>query len=150
MKKTILITLLLAFTVSTFAQKNKRAERIKALKVAFITEHLDLTPKEAQLFWPVYNASEDEKNALRKETQNIRKDVNFESLTDNQANKLVQTMLEFEDRKHQLHKKQVTNLLKVIPAKKVIKLRIAEEKFNRRMLQEIKNRRQKFQNKNRP
>ena len=33
----------------------KEFERIQAEKIAFITQELDLSPEEAQAFWPVYN-----------------------------------------------------------------------------------------------
>ena len=33
----------------------KRQQDIEALKVAFISKELELTPAEAQKFWPVYN-----------------------------------------------------------------------------------------------
>ena len=36
-------------------QRKKEFERIQAEKIAFITQELDLTPEEAQVFWPVYN-----------------------------------------------------------------------------------------------
>jgi len=35
-----------------------RAEQLKSLRIALITEALELTPEEAQTFWPVYNARE--------------------------------------------------------------------------------------------
>jgi hypothetical protein len=38
-----------------FAGK-KIQDRMKVLKIAFITEHLALTSEEAQKFWPLYNA----------------------------------------------------------------------------------------------
>ena len=30
-------------------------ERVRAEKVAFLTEEIDLTESEAQVFWPIYN-----------------------------------------------------------------------------------------------
>jgi hypothetical protein len=35
--------------------KEERQERIRALKVAYITRELSLSEREAQVFWPVYN-----------------------------------------------------------------------------------------------
>ncbi|TAH02369.1 MAG: hypothetical protein EAZ16_09870 [Sphingobacteriales bacterium] len=35
--------------------KNEDANRLEALKVAFLTRKLNLTTEEAQRFWPVYN-----------------------------------------------------------------------------------------------
>ena len=66
MKKTIL-TLLFALiaTIGAFAQqgpppagekKYPSPDEIMSQKIAFFTQELDLTPEEAQKFWPVYNA----------------------------------------------------------------------------------------------
>lgn len=47
-------------TLAVFAQENENNQkpdgnRLEALKIAFITKRLNLTPEEAQKFWPVYN-----------------------------------------------------------------------------------------------
>nr|WP_321233164.1 sensor of ECF-type sigma factor [uncultured Psychroserpens sp.] len=144
MKNTFITLFFIVLTFSAFGQRKERQERIQALKVAFITEKLELTSEEAQRFWPVYNAIESEKETLRKEAQSIRRGLDFETLTDAEANKLITDMLGIENRKHNLHSKQVNDLLKVIPAKKVILLKVVEEQFNKRMIAELKKRREKF------
>ena len=61
MKKYLLI---LIITLGSFslvkAQEDDpvKSERIQALKTAFITQKLKLTPAEAQKFWPVYGQYE--------------------------------------------------------------------------------------------
>ena len=42
-------------------------ENVEALKVAFITKHLNLNADEAQKFWPAYNACIEELKKARKE-----------------------------------------------------------------------------------
>ena len=37
------------------AQKKHNGERAQAEKIGYITQRLQLTPEEAQVFWPVYN-----------------------------------------------------------------------------------------------
>ncbi len=65
--------LLLFLTVASFAQDRPDREKIKALKVAFITERLDLSSKEAQLFWPIYNEQGSKMEDLRvKEGSQVR------------------------------------------------------------------------------
>lgn len=144
MKKTFITLFFIAITVSVFGQRKERQERIKALKIAFITEKLELTSEEAQKFWPVYNAIENEKEVIRKEAQNIRKGLDFETLTESEANKLITDMLRLENRKHNLQTKQVNDLLKVIPAKKIILLRVVEEQFKSQMIKELQKRREQF------
>jgi hypothetical protein len=47
-------------------------ENVEALKVAFITKHLNLNAEEAQKFWPAYNACFEE---LKKARQEKKDDV---------------------------------------------------------------------------
>ncbi|MCB0697691.1 MAG: hypothetical protein KDC07_10020, partial [Chitinophagaceae bacterium] len=64
MRKTglFLLTMLLAVTtVIAQPDRDHKHDRIKALKIAYITEKLDLTSEQAQKFWPVYNRYEKEK-----------------------------------------------------------------------------------------
>ena len=58
--KRLLLILILTLSFNSFAQEKDRHERIKALKIAFITERLQFTEIEAQKFWPIYNAFEAE------------------------------------------------------------------------------------------
>ena len=66
----ILLVFLLLFSIVSFAQGGKfreKREQIKALKVAFITEELKLTPAEAEKFWPLYNAYDSKQTELRQQ-----------------------------------------------------------------------------------
>ena len=66
--------MLLFLSLNVVAQKNR--ERIKALKVSFITERLDLTEKEAQKFWAVYNEYENKVFKIKySEIRSIRKEI---------------------------------------------------------------------------
>jgi Spy/CpxP family protein refolding chaperone len=46
----------------------KKEEKLKALYVAYITKQLNLTPDEAQKFWPIHAQYEAELNALNATT----------------------------------------------------------------------------------
>lgn len=138
--KTFIITLALCFSLNIFSQENK----IKSLKVAFITEKLNLTQKEAQQFWPVYNAYDDtvsnlKFNELRKVIHEIR--VSYASVTDEKANELLNKALEIEAKIHSEDVKLVKKLRGIISAKKILALKNAEEDFNRKMLEEFNKRR---------
>ena len=59
---------LAGFSSTSIAQTQEdRKEKIEAMKVAFITQKLDLSSKEAQVFWPLYNDYQDKLQALRKQ-----------------------------------------------------------------------------------
>ena len=62
MRRILLTTLTLILAVSVFGQSNDPNEKIRRAKIALITERLDLTPEQAEKFWPIYNAYEEKKH----------------------------------------------------------------------------------------
>lgn len=144
MKKIFITSLLLFLTFNVTAQRKERKERIQALKIAFITERLELTETEAQKFWPIYNAFDEEEDKLRHDSHALRKETRIEELSESDAKVILDKIITTENKKAELRKKYITNLQKVLPAKKIILLKITEDAFNRRMLEEIKKRKENF------
>ena len=104
MKKIAFTLLFIVITMSAFSQGKDKRERIKALKIAFITEKLELTETEAQNFWPLYNAHEANNDALRQQSRQNRKGADLESMTDADAKSMIDKMLVLEQQKLQLRK----------------------------------------------
>lgn len=130
--------LALLFSLGLLAQGPVR-ERIKTLKVAFITERLALTSSEAQNFWPVYNAHEDQVETLRrKERRRFGSQLPFlDDLSEDEAAQLLSEFKKLQVEKHQVEQNFIQDLTKVLPAKKIILLFKAEEDFKKRLLQRI-------------
>ena len=66
------IVLLLAFIINLsyicFAQpQGNKGNKAEAIQIAYLTKELDLTPEEAQKFWPIFNSYKQEMIAARKE-----------------------------------------------------------------------------------
>lgn len=141
MKKTLFLILFSLILLNGYAQE-RRGEKLKALKVAFITERLDLTPTEAQKFWPIYNAFEDKEIELRRDNFMERRNLKPEDLSEEDAQKLIDEFIKNENELHQNKQKLVADLQKVLPAKKIILLKKAEDDFKREMLEQFKMRRQ--------
>ena len=59
MKKYLLILIIILGSLSV-TKAQVPGEKIQSLKIAFITQKLQLTPDEAQKFWPVYNEYDNE------------------------------------------------------------------------------------------
>ncbi|GAA3576980.1 hypothetical protein [Snuella lapsa] len=142
MRLLIILTLTLLFTVGSHAQSKR--DRIKALKVSFLTERLNLTEGEAQKFWPVYNAYDENTVKLKYHTlRKIRHEIkdSLETLTDAKAQELLDRL---DDAENKLHREQIqlNNKLKnIISPKKILLLKVAEEDFTRKLFEEFKNRR---------
>ena len=77
MKRIIFAIVLIFSFQAAFAQEDvtqlpeKKQQEIEALKVAFISKELDLTPEEAQRFWPVFNQYSKELHASVQENDNV-------------------------------------------------------------------------------
>ncbi|MBL4888118.1 MAG: hypothetical protein JKZ03_06660 [Flavobacteriaceae bacterium] len=64
--KRIIYSIFLVFFITLSVKAQNPREKLRTFKVAFITQELDLSPEEAQKFWPIYNAYNKKKAALRK------------------------------------------------------------------------------------
>ncbi|WP_166964874.1 hypothetical protein [Yeosuana marina] len=139
MKKILTIIFVLGFYLVSFSQDNR--DKIKTLKIAFITEKLNLTEKEAQAFWPVYNSFEEEYMRLRRQSYEKRKNIDFQNITDKDAEALLNEIRVIEKKKYTLKENYVNDLLKVISPKKIILLNKVEDDFKHKIFEEFKNRR---------
>ncbi|CAL2065578.1 hypothetical protein [Tenacibaculum sp. 190524A05c] len=151
MKRIILLITLCFIANKAIAQRGPGNPKIKALKIAFITEKLNLNENEAEKFWPLYNRYEKEKfNLLKREKNEIRRKVKasggIESISDKDAEKYLAIFQEIRkaqyDNKIGFH----NNLISFLPAKKILLLEIAEHEFNRNLMEKWKKRRKNMNN----
>jgi len=144
----VFIALLFFSSLSTFAQnemKEKR-EQIKSMKVAFLTNELDLNSSEAEKFWPIYNAFEEkefELKHLKMRSFIKRYREGKDKITEKEAGFLLNQMETNEEEFYLLRKKFILNLKGILPASKIIKLKKSEEDFNRKLLLQYRNRGQR-------
>ena len=144
--KKLLLLLIVFISVNSFGQDGslirKKREQIKSLKVAFITEELQLTPDEASKFWPLYNSYEDQQKQIKKEKIKgymDRMDSDSENkLSEKEAATMLAQMESSEEELFQVRRKFVTSLKAVITPIKILKLKKAEENFNKRLLQQYR------------
>lgn len=140
--KTLFTAVILLFTFIGFAQDEpNKKEQIKALKTAFITTELELTPAEAEKFWPIYNAFEEKHFELRHEkikSYQNRLEKDLATLSEKEAAQMLAKIEATEDELYQLRKKFNADIKGVLSAVKIIKLRKAEENFNRKLLKQYR------------
>ncbi|WP_417940254.1 sensor of ECF-type sigma factor [Flavobacterium sp. RS13.1] len=145
--KNILSIVLFLVSFSFYAQSEKideKREKIKAFKVSFLTTELELTSNEAEKFWPIYNAFDDKQYELRHEKMKtyFRKlnDENVNSLSEKEAATLLSQIESTDKELYFLREKYMSNLRKVLSAKKILKLKKSEDDFNRKLLKQYKER----------
>lgn len=142
MNKRALILLTLILTAFGLQAQGQARDRIKTLKVAFITEKIGLTSEEAQAFWPIYNKHEEALETIRrKERMELRSQISSaESLSESESEALLDKMLALQNERHREEQDFMANIRKVIPAKKALLLIKAEEDFKRQLLQQYRKR----------
>lgn len=140
MKNIILVlALLLSGMCSLQAQtKNDHREKIKALKVAFITQELNMNSQTAQKFWPIYNKYEKDKRDLHKR-ENVDWD-NIGTISDFKAEEMLKEYLTIEKEEYVIKKQLFSDLKKILSAREIVLLHKLESDFNKKMIQEYRNR----------
>ena len=152
MKKVIsVLCALVVLSVGAFAQgpqgprrggDNGWRERVRAEKVAFLTEEIDLTESEAQVFWPIYNeiqkSQRDGFEAVKNAYDAMAKGVE-EKKSSKEMEKLVKAYIDAKEKNEGIETKYLNKLLKVLPAEKVARYYVAEEKFRHQQIGRLGN-----------
>ena len=118
----ILIVALVTTGLAGFAQPQNNqamADKVEALRIAYITQQLNLTPEEAQKFWPIYNV-------YKSELEGLRKNYGGPNLTAEQQ-------LELEQKKLDLKKKYKPQFEGALGTAKLNQLYNLERKFQEKL-----------------
>lgn len=146
MKKVISILCALTLIAGGAWAQNDRAqkergddwmERLRAEKVAFLTQEMDLTESEAQVFWPIYNQLQKEQREAFYKTREAYKAMEKgvkEGKTGKEMEKLVNAYVEAKQQGDGFETKTMNKLLKALPAEKVARYFMAEEKFRHQQI----------------
>ncbi len=152
MKKILILIILAIFTApSLIAQERHDGDRdgdrdgdmfqkIKAEKISFFTTKLDLTPAEAQAFWPVYNEFEKKRFDIQRQMHDFERmpDEKFASLSDAEIQKLTDNYIQSFETQAQLLKDYNKQFMKILPNKKVLLLYRTENEFRSHLIREYK------------
>lgn len=155
MKKiTLLLTFIFFTNLAVNSQdkgnKGERNEKIKALKIAFLTEKLKLTTTEAQKFWPVYNKYDAkiyqlERLEKHKLVSKIRKEGGIEAISEEEAKVAFLKIKEIDSKVYSIKMEFDKKLSEIITYKKILTLKTSEKDFIRNLMKKY---RKKKENKN--
>ena len=143
-KTLLFIIMTLAFTWSAAGQernkKNDWQDRIKAEKIAYLTDAMDLTSAEAEKFWPVYNRAEAETRACWKLVMEAYRalEASIESGKDDEEIKdLLDKYLDAQEAGDGIERKYTTEYRKILSNDKIARLYIGEENFRRQQIHKL-------------
>ncbi len=117
-------------------------EKFKSQKIAFLSEKMNLTPGEAQEFWPVYNQFEKERmeiQHLRRQLEQKTRDENLK-MSDQEIIKITRDISESFKKEAAFAASYNEKYLKILPPQKVLQLYRAENQFKIHMFNQFRNR----------
>jgi hypothetical protein len=150
MKKTLinnglLLILTAVLTPGIFAQTRPQLEeRLQAQKTAFFTERMELTVKDAEKFWPVYNdySSRKEKISLESSTTLRYFHRNAANLSEQETKDLLDKYTGYQQQDHELFMEYDKKFREILSPSKILKLYSAELQFRQHLLEQLRDQRQ--------
>jgi hypothetical protein len=138
----LLIIALLLVSNNSFGQKSKMSfERLKALKMSYITERIGLTEAEESVFWEIYGQYEKRIfDDCRINIKNLRKTYmkSKDIMNNDKALEMIKKINALEQHALQLKVERDKSLLEKFSAVKILKMHHAEYHFNREMVYKMR------------
>jgi len=152
MKKTIISIVVLCFAIGAYAQEpvqskhqkeTGRYEQVQSAKIAFFTTALELTPQEAEKFWPIYNNFWKEREIAHRKIQGslkvIDKLLDGGTLTsDGELKRMLEAYVSGFASEGVIQRKYFEEFSKVLSTEQVAKLYMAEEDFRIKMIHQLR------------
>jgi hypothetical protein len=149
--KNTLFTLFILLPVFVFGQVEQppilspeKRKELEGMKVAYLTNKMDLSPEEAQVFWPVYNQYRDEIDAHREKGRKKYQvfKINQSVLTDEEIEEHLAFKFDHDREAIDIEEKYIERFTEILSPQKVVALLEAEEGFKRELLKRIRGERQ--------
>lgn len=114
-------------------------EKIKAARIAHITSELNLSPEQAQKFWPIYNELSQKRDALKSQQRQLMIGMHDSEPGNDEAKRALSQYLRMEREEAALEEEYYGKKLQtVLEARQVVKLMQAEHQFKKMLLQRLK------------
>lgn len=119
---------------------NHYRDQIEAMRIAFFTKEMKLSPAEAKVFWPVYQKFKEDEMKLRRMHPLHRKNKveDLHALTEAQATALLVQISQFEKQMNELNAQYIPEFRKILSDKKIVLMYQAERNFRRELLIQAK------------
>ena len=142
MKKFATSIIALALVIGAAAQgQNKEAvNRLESEHVAFLTKSLDLSPEEAQAFWPVYNQAKKEDResykAVLEKGKALREAIR-EQKPEDEISRLLNEYQKAKADKKDVFVAYTNDFIKAIGVTKTAKFFVSEENFRNKQIHNL-------------
>ncbi len=136
----LFISLLTTVSAQNQMSKDERMDRIKAQKVAFFTEKMELSSSTSQNFWPVYNEYFNKKDSIYHLSRDLRTKLQEQasSLTNKQKEETLDLLIKLKSESSNLEMKYHQKFKSILTINQVILLYQAEHEFKMRLFKQLK------------
>lgn len=132
------IFLILNFLIIISVQAQRRGidrERLEAARIAFITTRLDLSPEQAQKFWPIFNEFNEQREEKLKQIASLNPRSNTESISKEEAQRLIKQRFELQRELIEDEEAFVQKAATVISYQQILQLNSINREFARSIYQ---------------
>lgn len=141
LNRLLILSLCIALTATVLSNaQTTDKNQLKSAKIALFTTRLQLTPAEAEKFWPVFNEYDQKKDALSLEKQSLNEKFrsNASYISEAEVDKIINRFIQIGKEESLLFETYTRRFRTILPAHKIMKLYNAENEFKVRLLKELK------------
>ena len=148
MKRHLSIFCALLVSLAALAQAPERParrphmtpEEYQAKQQEFLTRHAELTEEESAAFFPVYFELQAKKREANRRVWKQVRAVAPNERTEEDCNAMIDAMADVKIECAQLEKEYLAKFKAILPAKKLMRVQMAEERYQRELLRGIQQR----------
>ncbi len=134
----MLCSLLLPGWANNGCEQHLTPEQFRARQQAFITEKAELTPAEAEKFFPLYFEMQGRKKMLNDKIMGLYRRGKDEKTSEKHYQEILEAIYDLHDRINDLEESYFEKFKQVISYKKIYLVQRAEMKFHRSLLKGMK------------
>jgi hypothetical protein len=137
MKKLIILIAIILTGLSARAQDKR--EQIESARIAFISQRLNLSPAQAEKFWPLYNEFSSKRQDIKRAIRKTQQASQEGAITEEALKTNLYTTTALKQKELDLEKEYLGRFLLVLSARQVTELQKAEKDFLKTMLDKLSN-----------
>lgn len=118
-------------------------EKIERLKIAFITEELDLSVEEGQQFWPLYNEFNDFRSDREQLIRRTYRDLKGPHVDESDVLRALEVVRTARQEMVGAEDQYFKDVLQVLGAEKTVQLADMERRFREEILKKLQERQQR-------
>lgn len=145
MRRVLLLAFSAIILISSSAQAQSNsvrrphmtAEEFQTKQKEFIIHHAELTNEESAVFFPLYFELQSKKHEINGRAWKKVRSVRPHERTEEECNEMIDALADVKIECAMLEKEYLTKFKKILPAKKLMRVQMAENRFQREILKGI-------------